>query len=76
MENAKPARTALAMSIRTTDKDSPSTGAEREQMKGIPYASAVGSLMCAMVATRPDLAYAVGVVSRYMAIPENGTRKR
>ena len=69
MENAKQARTPLATSIRTTDKDSPSTEAEREQMIGIPYAAAVGSLMYAMVATRPDLAYAVGVVSRYMANP-------
>ena len=35
----------------------------------IPYASAVGSLMYAMVYTRPDIANAVGVVSRYMANP-------
>ena len=36
-------------------------------MSKIPYASAVGSLMYAMIATRPDIAFAVGVVSRYMA---------
>ncbi|XP_069152760.1 secreted RxLR effector protein 161-like [Solanum lycopersicum] len=35
----------------------------------VPYASAVGSLMYAMVYTRPDIAHAVGVVSRYMANP-------
>ena len=67
MKNVKLARTPLTTSIRTTDKASPSTVAEREQMKGIPYASAVGSLMYAIVATRLDLAYAVGVLSRYMA---------
>ena len=33
----------------------------------VPYASAVGSLMYAMVCTRPDIAHALGVVSRYMA---------
>ncbi|KAM3327095.1 hypothetical protein P3S67_002221 [Capsicum chacoense] len=33
----------------------------------VPYASAVRSLMYAMVCTRPDIAYAVEVVSRYMA---------
>ena len=38
-------------------------------MINIPYASAVGCLMCAMVLTRPDLSYAVSVVSRYMANP-------
>ncbi|MCO5556931.1 hypothetical protein L7F22_010486 [Adiantum nelumboides] len=38
-------------------------------MAKIPYASACGSLMYAMVATRPDIAYAVGVVSRFMSNP-------
>ena len=35
----------------------------------VPYASAIGSLMYAMVCTRPDIAHALGVVSRYMANP-------
>ena len=35
----------------------------------LPYASAVGSLMYAMVCNRPDIAHTVGVVSRYMANP-------
>ena len=38
-------------------------------MKNVPYASACGSLMYAMVATRADIAHAVGVVSRFMANP-------
>ncbi|CAA7015031.1 unnamed protein product [Microthlaspi erraticum] len=35
----------------------------------VPYSSAVGSLMYAMVGTRPDLAYAIGLVSRFMSKP-------
>ena len=35
----------------------------------VPYQSAMGSLMYAMVCTRPDIAYAVGVVSRFMTNP-------
>ena len=35
----------------------------------VPYASTIGVLMYAMVCTRPDIAHAVGVVSRYMANP-------
>ena len=35
----------------------------------VSYVLAVGSLMYAMVCTRPDIAHAVGVVSRYMANP-------
>ena len=38
-------------------------------MSKVPYASAVGSLIYAMLCTRPNIAYAVGVVSRYMADP-------
>ena len=38
-------------------------------MSWVPYASAVGSLMYAMVCTRPDIAYVVGVLSRYMSKP-------
>ena len=42
---------------------------DKEEMKKVPYASVVGSLMYAMVCTRPDIAHAVGVVSRFLANP-------
>ena len=38
-------------------------------MMKIPYASVVGSLMYAMVCTRPDIGYVVEVVSRFMSNP-------
>ena len=38
-------------------------------MSRVPYASAVGSLMYAMVCTRLDIAHAVGVLSRFMSKP-------
>ena len=38
-------------------------------MARVPYASAVGSLMYAMMCTRPDICYAVGLVSRYQSNP-------
>lgn len=38
-------------------------------MAEIPYTSAAGSLMYAMVCTRPDISQAVSVVSRYMHNP-------
>nr|GFA64939.1 retrovirus-related Pol polyprotein from transposon TNT 1-94 [Tanacetum cinerariifolium] len=40
---------------------------EVKYMKTVPYSSVVGSLIYAMVCTRPDLAHAVSVVSRFMA---------
>ena len=38
-------------------------------MRGIPYASAVESLMYAMLCTRSDICFAVGMVSRYQSEP-------
>ena len=38
-------------------------------MSKVPYASAIGSLMYALVCTRPDIAHAMGIVSRFMSRP-------
>jgi hypothetical protein len=38
-------------------------------MAHVPYVSVVGILMYAMVCTRPYIAHAVGVLSRYMLTP-------
>ncbi|KAK8694648.1 hypothetical protein V6N13_072195 [Hibiscus sabdariffa] len=50
----------------------PSTPQERERMSQIPYASAIGSIMYAMICTRPDLSYALSMTSRYQANPGEG----
>ena len=38
-------------------------------MRQVPYASAVGSLMYAMLCTRPDICYSIGIVSQYQSNP-------
>ncbi|XP_060211884.1 uncharacterized protein LOC132639459 [Lycium barbarum] len=38
-------------------------------MKKVPYASAIGSLMYAMICTRPNIAHAIGIVSRFLSNP-------
>ena len=45
----------------------PKTPAEIKRMRGIHYASVVGSLMYAMLCIRPDIYYAMGMVSRYQS---------
>ncbi|KAL0286172.1 UNVERIFIED_CONTAM: Retrovirus-related Pol polyprotein from transposon TNT 1-94 [Sesamum calycinum] len=45
------------------------TEEEKKRMAKIPYASTVGSLIYAMMCTRPDLCFAVGMVSRYQSNP-------
>ena len=39
-------------------------------MRQVPYASAVGSLIYAMLCIRPDIYYSVGMISRYQSNPE------
>ncbi|PKI39350.1 hypothetical protein CRG98_040216 [Punica granatum] len=38
-------------------------------MAQVPYASAIGSIMYVMLCTRPDIAHAVSVTSRYQSNP-------
>ncbi|KAL6329388.1 hypothetical protein AAG906_017702 [Vitis piasezkii] len=47
----------------------PKNDLEREQMKNIPYAFVVGSLMYAQVCTRLDIAIVVGMLGRYRSNP-------
>ncbi|KAE8680428.1 putative Double Clp-N motif-containing P-loop nucleoside triphosphate hydrolases superfamily protein [Hibiscus syriacus] len=69
MQDCKPISTPLPINFKLSSSMSPSSEKERMEMSRVPYASAVGSLMFAMIYTRPDIAQAVGVVSRYMANP-------
>ena len=69
MADAKPLGVPLQPCTKLSKADSPQDVQATNYMKGIPYASACGSLMYAMVATRPDIAHAVGVVCRFMADP-------
>jgi hypothetical protein len=42
---------------------------EIDQMKVVPYASAVRSLQYAQVCTRPDLAFVTGILGRFQSNP-------
>ena len=69
MEKAKVVRTLLATHFKLSSKQSPSNEDEKLYMQRVPYASAVRSLMYAMVCTRPDIAHVVGTVSRFLSNP-------
>lgn len=71
-EDTKPVSTPLTPHLKLSSRLSPTTDEEREYMAKVPYANAVGSLMYAMVCTRPDISQAVSVVSRYMHDPGKG----
>jgi hypothetical protein len=41
----------------------------RREMSRVPYVNAFGSLMDALMCTRPNICYVVGLVSRYQSNP-------
>ena len=67
MSSAKPVSTLLAPHFALSAKQCPSFLDECAEMSTAPYACAVGCLMYATVCMRPDLALAVGMVSKYMS---------
>ena len=69
MDNVKPISTPLANHFRLSTNQCPKTNDEVKDMSKVPYASAVGCLMYAMVCTRLDLAHAVSVVSKFLSNP-------
>ena len=68
-ENPKAVSTPLPGHLKLTKKMCPKTQEEEDKMSKVPYASVVGSLMYAMVCTRPYIAHIVRVISRYMSDP-------
>nr|GEW86253.1 retrovirus-related Pol polyprotein from transposon TNT 1-94 [Tanacetum cinerariifolium] len=69
MSSCKPVPTPLAPYFKLSSHECPKSKEDKEDMSRVPYSSAIGSLMYAMVYTRPDLARVVSVMSRYIHNP-------
>lgn len=69
MQNSKKGLLPTRHGIVLYKEQCPKTPQEEEDMRQISYASTVESLMYAMLCTRPDICYAVGVVSRFQSNP-------
>ncbi|CAH1418815.1 unnamed protein product [Lactuca virosa] len=69
MQDSKKGELPIQSNAKLSKTQSPSTEAEIAEMSHIPYASAVGSIMYAMTCTRPDVAFALSMVSRYQGNP-------
>ncbi|KAL4013592.1 hypothetical protein IC575_025764 [Cucumis melo] len=69
MQNSKKGLLPYRYEIHLSKEQCRKTPQEVEDMSNIPYASTVGSLMYAMLCTRPDICYSVGIVSRYQSNP-------
>ena len=69
MVDSKKGFIPFRVGISLSSNQRPKTPAEIERMRGISYASAVGSLMYAILCTRSDICFAFGIVSRYQSNP-------
>nr|AMY96445.1 gag/pol protein [Momordica dioica] len=69
MQDSKKGLLPFRHGIHLSKEQCPKTPQEVEDMRNIPYSSAIGSLMYAMLCTRPDVCYALSIVSRYQSNP-------
>ncbi|GJW32972.1 retrotransposon protein, putative, ty1-copia subclass [Tanacetum coccineum] len=69
MENSKRGSIPMQEKLRLSKSQGASTPAELKRMQNVPYASAVGSIMYAVRCTRPDVAFAQNITSRFQQNP-------
>ena len=67
MQDSKLMNVPIPVGVKLFVEHCPKAQEEDKDMSRVPYASAMGSLMYAMVYNRPDIAHAVGVLSRFMS---------
>ena len=69
MDQSKKGFLPVFEGVKLSKTQNQTTAEERERMKVIPYASAIGSIMYAMLCTRPDVCLAISLAGRYQSDP-------
>ncbi|CAM8937412.1 unnamed protein product [Rhodiola kirilowii] len=69
MDYFRPTAVPFGGHLISTKDDCPKNKTKQEKMSNVPYDVVVGSVMYCMLCTRPDLAFAISVLSRFMANP-------
>ncbi|KAJ9545029.1 hypothetical protein OSB04_024736 [Centaurea solstitialis] len=69
MDESKKGFIPMQYGIVLSKTQCPVSSQDQDKMKSVPYASAIGSIMYAMLCTRPNVAYSVSVTSRYQQNP-------
>ncbi len=67
MDTCNAVSTPLPAKTRLTTDDCPKTDAERELVKKYPYCTLVGKVMYLATTTRPDIAFAVRELAKFMS---------
>ena len=65
MQQCKPGIAHVCKGDKLSLSQCPHSDSEKAQMKNVPYASALGSIMYAQVCTRLDIAFTTGLLGRY-----------
>ena len=66
LTNAKPVSTPMEPGAQFSKDQCPSTLNQTSKMQGVPYSEAIGSVLWPVVVSRPDAAFAVGVLSQFI----------
>jgi len=66
MKDSEVVGTPFGHHTKLSIKQCPRSIEEKSNMEGTPYTSGVGSIMYGMVCSRPNLSYAISVISRFM----------
>ena len=69
MDQAKKGFLLVLQGVKLSQTQCPTTSEDREKMEDVPYASAIGSIMYAMLCTRPDVCLAISLAGRYQSNP-------
>ena len=69
MDQAKKGFLPVLQGVELSQTQCPTTAEDREKMKNVPYASAIGSIMYAMLCTRPDVCLAISLARGYNSDP-------
>jgi hypothetical protein len=69
MDNCSTVDTPMNPGLRLSRDQCPKSDEERQEMKDIPYISAVGSVMYLAMMTRPDIAEPASVLARFNSNP-------
>ncbi|GJT63136.1 hypothetical protein Tco_1006669 [Tanacetum coccineum] len=72
MENSKKRNIPLHHGIKISKDLCPKTDEEPYKMSRVLYVSAIGSIMYAMMCTRPDVSFDLSMVSRHQQNPGKG----
>jgi hypothetical protein len=67
MDQSKKGFLPVLQGVKLSVTQCPTTAEDREKMSVIPYASVIGSIIYAMLCTRPDVSLAISMVGRYQS---------